>query len=116
MGLAVIEGGLRVGAMVAPTLFARATAERDDGHLRIACVGDSHVYGAFVSPGAAFPEQLDRILQRRRVDARVYNFGIPGQNSFQVRERLPRILGRVRPQIVIVLVGHNNYWNLSERR
>jgi len=115
LGLAAIEGGLQVAALVAPALFARAWVGHDGGGLRIACVGDSHVYGAFVPPGAAFPEQLDRILHRRGVSARVYNFGVPGQNSFQVRERLPRILARVRPQIVFVLVGHNNYWNLSER-
>jgi lysophospholipase L1-like esterase len=116
VALASIEGMLRLAAAWAPGLFARAGAVRDDGRLRIACVGDSHVYGAFVSPGAAFPERLDAVLQRRGVPADVYNFGIPGQNSFQVRQRLPRILERVRPAVVVVLAGHNNYWNLSERR
>jgi lysophospholipase L1-like esterase len=116
VALGLIEGGLRLAAAVAPDLFSRARAVRDDGRLRIACVGDSHVYGAFLPPGDAFPEQLDAMLHRRGIAADVYNFGIPGQNSFQVRRRLPRILERVRPGVVIVLVGHNNYWNLSERR
>lgn len=116
VGLALVEGGLRLAAVVAPALLLRGKAVQNDGRLRIACVGDSHVYGAFVPPGAAFPEQLDGVFRRRGIAADVYNYGIPGQNSFQVRERLPRILERVRPQVVIVLVGHNNYWNLSERR
>jgi lysophospholipase L1-like esterase len=116
LGLALLEGGLRLAAVVAPSVFTRAAAPADDARLRIACVGDSHVYGAFVPPRDAFPEQLDRILHRRGLPVDVYNFGIPGQNSFQVRQRLPRILARVRPQVVVVLVGHNNYWNLSERR
>ena len=115
VALALVEVGLRVASLVAPALLLRHDAAPDDGRLRIACIGDSHVYGAFVPPGAAFPEQLDRVLRRRGVPADVYNFGVPGQNSFQVRRRLPRILERVRPHVVVVLVGHNNYWNLSER-
>lgn len=113
--LALIEGGLRLAAAWAPIVLTRAGDVRDDGRLRIACVGDSHVYGAFLPARAAFPEQLDAALRRWGVPADVYNFGIPGQNSFQVRRRLPRILERVRPAVVVVLVGHNNYWNLSER-
>jgi lysophospholipase L1-like esterase len=115
IALALLEAGLRLAAVVAPAVFARTSAPRD-GRMRVACVGDSHVYGAFVPAGAAFPEQLDRVFRRRGIAADVYNFGIPGQNSYQVRERLPRILEHVRPQVVIVLVGHNNYWNLSDRR
>jgi lysophospholipase L1-like esterase len=116
LGLVLLEGALRVAAIVAPALFTRAASLGAADRVRIACVGDSHVYGAFVPPDAAFPEQLDRILRRRGIAADVYNFGVPGQSSYQVRERLPRILERVAPQVVIVLVGHNNYWNLSERR
>ena len=116
VGLALLEGALRLAASVAPALLGRAVATTDPSRVRIACVGDSHVYGAFVPAVAAFPEQLDRILHRRGIAADVYNFGIPGENSYQVRTRLPRILERVRPQVVVVLVGHNNYWNLSERQ
>ena len=115
IGLAVLEGGLRLAAQVAPAVLLRAATARDDARLRIACIGDSHVYGAFLPARSAFPEQLDLVLRRRGIAADVYNFGVPGQNSFQVRQRLPRILERVRPHVVIVLVGHNNYWNLSER-
>jgi len=113
-GLVLLECGLRLAALAAPVLFDRA-AEGRGGQLRVACVGDSHVYGAFLPRTAAFPEQLDRILRRRGIPVEASNYGIPGQNSIQVRERLPRILDRVRPHVVIVLVGHNNYWNLSER-
>ena len=116
VGLVLLEGALRLAAVAAPVLFARDSATSDAGRVRIACVGDSHVYGAFVPADDAFPEQLDRILHRRGIAADVYNFGIPGQSSYQVRERLPRILERLRPQVVVVLVGHNNYWNLSERQ
>lgn len=115
VALALLEALLRLASLAAPALFTRVAATGDPGRFRIACVGDSHVYGAYVRASAAFPEQLDRILRRRGVAVDVYNFGVPGQNSFQVRERLPRILERVRPQVVVVLVGHNNYWNLSER-
>src|SRR5262245_5647028 len=116
LGLGVIEVALQAAAAVAPGLLLRTHAPRDGARLRIACIGDSHVYGAFVPAHAAFPEQLDAVLNAHGVPADVYNFGVPGQNSLQVRERLPRILALVRPQVVIVLVGHNNYWNLSERR
>ncbi len=115
VGLALLEGMLQLASLVAPAVFTRVAASGDPGRFRIACVGDSHVYGAYVRAAAAFPEQLDRILRRRGVAADVYNFGVPGQNSIQVRDRLPRILERVRPQVVVVVVGHNNYWNLSER-
>jgi lysophospholipase L1-like esterase len=116
VGLAMVEGVLRLAAVAAPRVLERAKRHRADGRIRVACVGDSHVYGAFVPAPAAFPEELDRILRRHGVPVDAYNYGVPGQNSWQVRARLPRILERVRPQVVIVLVGHNNYWNLSERR
>ncbi len=114
-GLALLEVLLRLGSLVAPRLFDRSTAPTAGGDVRILCVGDSHTFGALVRPDQAYPERLERYLRGRGVAAKVFNLGIPGQNSRQVRNHLPHELDRYRPELVLVLVGLNNYWNQTER-
>ena len=42
------------------------------------------------------------------------NLGVPGSNSAQVRHRLPQYLELYDPDLVIVLIGVNDYWNPEE--
>jgi hypothetical protein len=76
----------------------------------VLAVGDSHTFGFGVEPDEAYPAQLETILRRRGVRARVINAGAPGRNSRQLRDVLPRMLAQYRPRIVIVWVGANNQW------
>lgn len=114
IGLALLEGGLRIAALVLPARFEResAAARRppEPGELLVLAVGDSHTFGVGVEPDEAYPAQLEAILRRRGVRARVINAGAPGRNSRQLREVLPRMLAQYRPRIAIVWVGANNQW------
>ncbi len=112
IGLALLEGGLRLATLLLPARFEResATAGRppEPGELVVLCVGDSHTFGFGVEPDEAYPVQLEQLLRRHGVRARVLNAGVPGRNSRQVREVLPPMLKQYRPSIVIVWTGANN--------
>src|SRR5687767_7652500 len=110
VGLLLLEGLLRLAAAVLPQRLQRAQPVKQEerppepGEVRILCVGDSHTYGVGVSPDESYPSQLERLLRARGVHARVVNAGVPGQNSSQLRERLPAKLAEYRPQVVLVWV------------
>jgi lysophospholipase L1-like esterase len=53
------------------------------GIFRVACFGDSHVFGWGVGRGEAFPARLAELLGSGNRDVEVLNFGQPGYSSFQ---------------------------------
>lgn len=93
--------------------------EKEDGTLRIACLGGSTTYGFGASTnGRAYPNALEEMLQRERPGTRieVLNAGIPGWNlrtsmtNFQLRlERLDFDL------VVIMHVNNDLYENANTR-
>jgi lysophospholipase L1-like esterase len=115
-GLAVLEIGLRLLALVAPQALSRSRPAESGPGPYIVCVGDSHTYGSMVAPEQAYPEQLERILRREGIPATVYNLGLPGQSTRQVLDRLPKQLAVYRPNLVLVWAGLNNFWNLKGRQ
>ena len=114
MGVLLLEGALRVAALVIPPRLERTTIPIDErsvpGETRILCIGDSHTYGVGVEPEKSYPAQLEAVLRARGVRARVLNAGVPGRNSTQLREVLPTKLAQYHPQVVLVWVGANNQW------
>lgn len=98
-------------------LFARDRQRgwRPDAPHRIACVGDSHTYGALVPVEESYPGHLQRLLDERTPGAyAVLNLGVPGMNTSQVRTRLHDALTTHRPELVLVWCGVNNAWNRRE--
>ena len=88
---------------------------RSDALHRIACVGDSHTYGALVPAEQSYPGQLQRLLDERAPGAyAVLNLGVPGMNTSQVRTRLRDALAAHHPELVLVWCGVNNAWNRGE--
>lgn len=62
--------------------------------------------------GLTFTEQLETLLSREwNCDARGYNLGMKGYDSFSVRSRLEAAINRHRPDAVILYSGHNDYIN-----
>jgi lysophospholipase L1-like esterase len=114
IGLGILEGALRLAALILPARFEResATARRpaEPGDVVVLCVGDSHTFGVGVEPQQAYPVQVEQVLRRHGVRARVINAGAPGRNSGQLREVLPPMLAHYRPRIVIVWIGANDQW------
>ncbi len=81
------------------------------GVYRIAIVGDSIAYGLTVEQRAAFPQQLERMLNDRSPDGlrfEVLNLGVSGYNIGQIVERL-RTLGLDHaPDLVIYAYSLND--------
>jgi lysophospholipase L1-like esterase len=112
----MIEAALWGASVFAPGVLSRVTAAAGHGDaLRVLCVGDSHTYGVLVEPEETYPERLRHHLEATGVPAQVWNLGVPGQNSRQVRNRLPGYLASHAPHVVVVFAGINNAWNVAER-
>jgi hypothetical protein len=115
--LLVITIGIAEVVLQGAALFARDRQRgwRPDAPRRIACVGDSHTYGALVPAEQSYPGQLQRLLDERAPGAyAVLNLGVPGMNTFQVRTRLRDSLAAHHPELVLVWCGVNNAWNRRE--
>lgn len=118
LAFAALELGLRAAAFMVERSSSRSEAATDVSgeSFRILCVGDSHTYGTGVERFETYPAQLQRLLNQAGGTTRfeVTNLGVPGSNSAQVRHRLPQYLELYEPDLVIVLIGVNDYWNPEE--
>lgn len=120
IALGLLEGSLWVAHEVVPRRMIRKPRHEvpaGDPSLRIACVGDSFTYGYGLPRGEDYPSLRQRYLRRlaRRSGQtyRVFNEGVPGINTAQIRHALPEILQRDRPHVVLFLAGFNNANELS---
>ncbi|MBI4880964.1 MAG: SGNH/GDSL hydrolase family protein [Planctomycetes bacterium] len=82
----------------------------------ILCAGDSFTFGLGSSvPSASYPAQLERLLEQRRPGCfAVANRGWPGRDSRDVLGALSTDLDAIKPELVYVLVGINDFWSLPE--
>lgn len=86
-----------------------------DGHRRVLCVGDSSTYGLYMTDRAdAYPQKLEQLWNAsgKQPPIEVLNLGYPGTNSSRLRQNLRPMLEEIRPAVVIVMIGTNDYWTL----
>lgn len=71
--------------------------------------GISAFLATLISPLEAYPFQLDELLSTRYSDQKVevLNRGIGGESANEGRDRLPGVLQRDRPQVLLLLEGVN---------
>ncbi len=86
------------------------------GAFRIVCIGDSNTYGIGTPRDQTYPAQLERVLNQRSAGRRfeVVNLGVPGTNSGQALHRLRGYIEAYRPDLLVVVIGVNDYWNPAE--
>lgn len=122
--LLLLIGGVAVALVLAevslwvagPFIAPPARAPADAAGWRVLCVGDSFVYGLGSEDGLGMCEHLQVLLDEQWGPgvASVHNEGVPGFNSSQAADRLVVWLEGYDPDVVLLLVGHNNSWNFND--
>jgi lysophospholipase L1-like esterase len=111
--LLVAEAGLQIAAFfVQRSTRAEQPVAWLTGNLRVLCLGDSNTYGIWVERSQTYPQQLEAVWNERiaKPKLEVLNFGVPGTNSSRLVRVLPELLETFAPDILIVMVGANDFW------
>jgi len=102
----VLEAVWVFAACSAPAGLSRLSKEAV-----VVAFGDSITFGTGASPEKSYPAVLEQLIDRR-----VVNAGIPGEVTSEGLARLPEVLERERPALVIICLGGNDFLRRLNRR
>lgn len=117
LSLVIVEIGLCVGGFIYQSGIRHRNriSLNKGGKYRIMCLGES-----MTAEGAwnSYPRQLVRILEQRLADMQfsIINKGIPGAITTLILSQLEDNLDEYNPNMVLVMMGINDYFNLTNFR
>lgn len=75
--------------------------------IEIIAFGDSITAGTGSTSGG-YPSQLQQIIQSKGKSCTIYNFGIPGERTYQGVERIDEVLDTIPADIILIMEGTND--------
>jgi lysophospholipase L1-like esterase len=119
ISLLVIEGSFIAAGFIVKARIKNGHQEKG-GAFRILCLGDSSTYGTGASDRDkySYPAQLQELLDKSGMCGKfeVINLGLPGENSSQLLGGLEKNISRYKPDMLIVMIGINDPWDLQGSR
>ncbi len=78
--------------------------------MRVACFGNSCVFGWRLNEDETFPAQLRDRLRVEDATAEVVNCGVPGYSTFQGLRFVEELLAKIKPHFATICYGWNDHW------